>query len=55
MCFAIRQAGSKDKYDILYKSMLSWEEGKWYKKDGFTDDPMAVCKTAWDDVEAELI
>ena len=55
MCFAIRQAGTTDKFDILYKSMLSWSEGLWSKKDGFTDDPMNFCRTAWDDVVSDTI
>ena len=55
MCFAIRLAGSQDKYDILYQSMLRWSEGKWLKKDGLTDDPKTFCETTWDNVEAETI
>ena len=56
MCFALRPAGFPDEpYDILYKSMLTWDENKWYKKDGLTDDPIKFCRTAWDDVDAEII
>ena len=55
MCFAMRQAGSQDKFDILYESMLTWSEGLWYKKDGFTDDPMNYCRSTWDSVESEDI
>ena len=55
LCFAIREAGSTDKYDILQKSMLTWSEGLWYKKDGLTDDPMNNCRLAWDDVPSETI
>jgi hypothetical protein len=50
MCFAIREHGSSDNYDILYKSMLTWKEGLWNKKDGFTDDPFNYCRLDWDSV-----
>jgi hypothetical protein len=35
--------------------MLTWKENEWYKKDGFTDDPMEYCQTAWDDVVADKV
>ena len=53
-CFAMREKGTQDDWDIMVASMKTWESKLWSMKDGMTDNPESFCVLAWED-EAEEV